>query len=160
MEKEIWKDVVGYGGFYQVSCFGQIRRFGSTGKDKVVRFLFQTTTHHGYKRTVLQKKGAIKNFFVHRIVAEAFIGKRKDFFEVNHINSIRDNNHASNLEYVTRSKNQKLVFQKTKRIFKKENWGFQVKIWIDGRHHCLGTFKEEETARNIYNETHLEWFGY
>jgi hypothetical protein len=158
--EEIWRDVVGYEDFYLVSNFGRIRRYRSSKKNKQDKILFQTITHHGYRRTILQKMGHKKNFFVHRIVAESFIGKRPDKMEVNHINSIRHDNRPENLEYVTRSMNECLIHVGRKRGVQKYNWGYQAKIWFNEKHICIGTYKTEAEAHNAYREKYKELRGF
>jgi len=158
--EEIWRDVIGYEDFYLVSNFGRIKRYRSSKKNKQEKILFQTTTHHGYKRTLLQKMGFKKNLFVHRIVAESFIGPRKEGLEINHINSIRDDNRPENLEYVTRSLNECLVHMGRKRGVTKHNWGYQAKIWFNGKCICLGTYKEEEVAYDTYKREYIKLRGF
>jgi len=59
----------------------------------------------GYCRVNIKRLGKWKQVFVHRLVAEAFIGKVEGDMQVNHINGIKDDNNLSNLEIVTRSEN-------------------------------------------------------
>ena len=152
--EEIWKDIVGYEGYYLVSSFGRI-------KNKKEKIIFQTTTHHGYKRTVLQKKGIIKNFFVHRIVAESFIGPRPDGYQVNHKNLIRSDNNFQNLEYVTDSQNKKHSWLRRKNFYEiTDNKKFRVKIWYKNKHFCFGTYNTPEEAEEVYKKKHFELFGY
>jgi hypothetical protein len=158
---EIWKDVVGFEGFYKVSNFGEVRRIKKGGSIDKSKPLFQSTTHHGYKRTVLQKNGNIKNFFIQRIVAEAFIGPRPENFEVNHINYIRHDNRLENLEYVTKSRNKKHAWEKIKKKYQTtENKKFHVKIWYKNKYLCLGTYNTKDKAINVYDKKHIELFGY
>ena len=103
-DNEIWKDIKGYEGLYQVSNLGRIRSFHeykgtnyrivSLGKGKI-----------GYLTVCLHLKGKRKTFNVHRLVAETFIKKPigKDF--VNHKDENKQNNKVSNLEWCTRSYN-------------------------------------------------------
>jgi hypothetical protein len=158
--EEIWKDVVGYEGFYLVSNLGRIKRYRASKKNKQEKILFQTITHHGYRRTVLQKMGHVKNFFVHRVVAEAFIGVGPEKMEVNHINSIRHDNRPENLEYVTRSTNECLVFIGKKRGVQKYNHGYQAKIWFGGVHRCIGTYRNEDDAYEAYKKEYIKLRGF
>jgi hypothetical protein len=98
MAKEIWRQVVGYEGRYEVSNLGRVRNMSGL----ILRDRIQWT---GYNRAALCKNGARKDHPVHRLVAAAFIGPRPEGLEVNHINGVRADNRAENLEYVTRREN-------------------------------------------------------
>ena len=109
--QEVWKDVVGYEGYYKVSDNGSVmtvaREFiTSNGRKCVVkeRILSQGTVKR-YKVVDLKVGGIRKTMRVHRLVAMAFIGKPyKDM--VNHIDGSKTNNSVDNLEWVTRSENE------------------------------------------------------
>ena len=101
-ESEIWKDVVGYEGFYKVSNKGNIHsveRRDNMGRNHGGRTLRPTTTKKGYLRVELHKNGVMKRKLIHRLVAEAFIPNPKSFLEVNHKNEVKTNNELSNLEW-------------------------------------------------------------
>lgn len=57
----------------------------------------------GYMRVTIKKK----SYFIHRLVAETFLGECPEGFEVDHINRLRDDNQLSNIRYVTRSENRR-----------------------------------------------------
>lgn len=95
---EVWKDVKGYEGLYQVSSEGNIYSFATH------RTLKPSPTDR-YLFVVLCKNGKKKTHLVHRVVAEAFCKKRDGADEVNHINEIRTDNRAVNLEWCTRLEN-------------------------------------------------------
>ena len=116
---EIWKDVVGYEGYYQVSNLGNVRscdrsvlalnKYGNEtprnlrGSEMILR---ENKKDPGRKVVKLCKDGKTKQFKVHRLVAFAFLGY--DFFdgaEVNHIDENPSNNRLENLEWVTRKEN-------------------------------------------------------
>lgn len=65
----------------------------------------------GYDTVELQTGAIKKRFTVHRLVAAAFIGARPDGQHINHIDGVKTNNAATNLEYVTPSENQKHSFR-------------------------------------------------
>lgn len=111
-EKEIWKDIDGYEGIYQVSTFGNIKSLerdtiGQFGlrhlKEKILR-LFDS--HQGYKRVTLNFGEKQKHFFVHRLVAKAFIENTENKPFVNHKNGIRNDNFYGRLEWCTQSENE------------------------------------------------------
>lgn len=102
LPNEIWRDVVGYEGLYQVSNLGRIK---SSSK-----ILTQNNGHSGYLTKTLFKKGKYKTFYVHKIVANSWIGEsgwKINGLEINHIDGNKRNNNINNLELVTRRENMK-----------------------------------------------------
>lgn len=87
--EEIWKDVPGYEGFYKVSNTGKVL---STIKNIIMR----PHKNNGYERVELHKNGKFFKFFVHRLVAQAFIPNPDNKPVVDHINTIRDDNNDKN----------------------------------------------------------------
>ena len=100
--EEIWKDVVGYEGIYQVSNLGRVKslNYNHTGKEKVRKL---DLGRKGYYLVVLCKGGKRKAHIVHRLVMLAFIGESD--LQVNHKNGIKTDNRLENLEYCTASEN-------------------------------------------------------
>lgn len=100
LEGEIWRDVVGYENKYLVSNKGRVWSFRSK------KFL-KLWPQHGYLRVSLSDNYIQKNFYVHRLVAEAFVvNDRPDIAtQVNHIDWNKHNNCAENLEWVTAQEN-------------------------------------------------------
>lgn len=88
---EIWKDVIGYEGLYQVSSFGNVRN----AKGKALRF--HVTEKHA--SVWLYKDGVKKKKFIHRLVADAFLENCNKFDVVNHKDENGLNNHIENLEW-------------------------------------------------------------
>jgi hypothetical protein len=87
-------------GIYLVSNLGNIRRADGRVKKSSI-------SNNGYRIFGAFKEGARKNILVHRAVAECFMGACPSGLEVNHKDGNKLNNCAENLEYVTRSVNQK-----------------------------------------------------
>lgn len=100
---EIWRDVVGYDGKYQVSNFGRVKSFRY--KTVPPRILKAISNGTGYLRVCLCRNGKSKSAYVHRLVAEAFIPNPDGKPQINHINGIKTDNRAENLEWCTRSEN-------------------------------------------------------
>lgn len=94
-----WMDVVGYEDKYEVSSLGDIRN-KKTGK-----ILSKSLMGAGYIKADLWDGNRRWQTSAHRIVAAAFIDNPEDLKEVNHINGIKTDNRASNLEWVSRSDN-------------------------------------------------------
>jgi hypothetical protein len=98
--EEIWKDVVGYEGLYQVSNLGAIKSISYKGKSKI-RLMAIMVNAHGYNKASFSKEKCIKNVVIHRLVAEAFIPNNDNKPTVNHKDGNKLNNHVSNLEWAT-----------------------------------------------------------
>lgn len=113
--EEIWKDVKGYEGLYQVSNFGRVKRLpysitSRTPKGYVIKrfkggFLKASIMANGYRRVTLYKDLNVKYMHVHRLVAEAFLPNPKNYPCVNHKDETRINNHVDNLEWCSYSYN-------------------------------------------------------
>ena len=110
--KEIWKPVVGYEGFYEVSNIGRVRSLSrivecNDGRKRKIkdRTLKCSRNSGGYSGVTLHKDGCTKFVNIHRIVAEAFVPNPLEKEEVNHKDENPSNNHASNLEWVTHKEN-------------------------------------------------------
>lgn len=103
---EVWKDIRGYEGFYQSSTFGRVRSLdrwvkcpnGSIRccKGKILK---PVTNKYGYLKVGLWKNGKVKNFLVHRLVAEAFLPNPENLPCVNHKDENKLNNNVNNLEF-------------------------------------------------------------
>lgn len=110
---EIWKDVPGYEGLYQVSNLGNVKslNYNKTGNEKILKQKIRKNTN--YLVVCLCKKGLHKDKFVHRLVLEAFNPNKNDTksfkdeiinydkLVVNHIDENKHNNCINNLEWCT-----------------------------------------------------------
>lgn len=95
---EIWKDVVGWEGLYQVSSFGRVKSF----RKKEPHLLSTCVGTHGYCVVLLHDgKGQRKNERVHRLVAQAFIPNPNNYPYINHKDEDKTNNQVENLEWCT-----------------------------------------------------------
>jgi hypothetical protein len=102
--EEVWKDVKGYEGIYQVSNFGNVKSLGNEFTRKE-RFLKLSPQSKGYLTVVLQKNATRKMILVHRIVAEYFLSNPLNKSQINHINGDKTDNKVENLEWVSHREN-------------------------------------------------------
>lgn len=109
---EIWKDIKGFEGLYQVSNLGRVKSLDVIRTDSIGRKKFYTgqllnvQTQKGRKRKViyLTHKGKKKAIFVHKLVMQAFVGEPNGL-EICHTDGNEGNNELSNLRYDTKSEN-------------------------------------------------------
>lgn len=110
---EVWKDVNGYEGLYQVSNYGNVRSLkrevtqGKYGKTRTVgdTQMKPFDNGHGYQTVSFSREQKRKNFYVHRLVAEHFVENVGGLKYVNHKDYDPANNHADNLEWCTQQEN-------------------------------------------------------
>lgn len=110
---EVWKDIKGYEGYYQVSNLGRVKsvnrrvvnhKSGSTRFTEGI-ILSPCDNGNGYLVVSLRKDGKRKNAYMHRIVAEAFVENRENKPNINHKDYNTKNNVATNLEWCTQKEN-------------------------------------------------------
>lgn len=104
--KEEWKDIKGFEGRYMVSNTGKILSLHFKGS-KEQKCLKPTANERGYLAVIFYKKSKANRFFVHRLVAEAFLEKPVGMNEVNHRDGNKSNNVYTNLEWCTSSQNKR-----------------------------------------------------
>lgn len=104
---EIWRDIPGYEGNYQVSNLGNIKRLaGHNGRYSQSEHLLKTTIgKNGYLHVTLTQNSKCKCFAVHKIVALVFVQNPQNCHCVNHKNENKADNRADNLEWCTHFEN-------------------------------------------------------
>ena len=143
MKNEEWRDVVGYEGLYQVSDQGRVKNLERTFIDKIGReryvkecILKPGMDKGGYLRVGLCDGEKRKTFKVHRLVCEAFHENPDNKPQVNHINEIKTDNRASNLEWATArensnfgTRNERLGKARSKPVAQYAQDGELIKVW-------------------------------
>ena len=145
--KEIWKDIEGYEGLFQVSSNGVIRSldFNHTGEIKLLKL---QDNGKGYLRAHLYKNGETKKYMVHQLVAKAFLPNPNNYPIINHKDEDKTNNiiwvnddgsidyNKSNLEWCTHKYNinygnrtKKANQSKCKKILQFDLEGNFIKLW-------------------------------
>ena len=173
LENEIWKDIIGYEGYYMVSNMGRVKSLDrsiylpsknlyKTLNGKVLRFY---ESKFGYYCMVLQKEKNLRRVRVHRLVAESFIeNKCSSYKVVNHINKNRKDNRAENLEWCSqrenvthgeRSKNKTSKYTGVRWLPRDSKW--RATIFINDKHINLGTYFSEEEARDSYQSALIKY---
>lgn len=111
-QKEIWRDIVGYEGYYKVSNTGFVRSIDRSVKGPrnteyhlKGKLKHQYINRDGYCTVHLKKEGKSQQIQVHRLVAIAFIPNINNLPQVNHIDGNKANNRVENLEWVTAKQN-------------------------------------------------------
>jgi len=169
-EEEVWKDVVGYEGLYEVSNHGRVKSVAkivqrsSSHMTCNVHILKQNFNSCGYLRCRLSKDGVIKNLSVHRIVAFAFLEYPSSTFEkyiVDHISGIKINNRSDNLRFVTQRENATVCFRKNSEKQSSKYAGVSLKkrtnkwiafIRVNKDLKYIGSFEKESDADPIMHE--------
>ena len=143
MKNEEWRDVKGYEGLYQVSSMGRVKSLERKlphwrGGERTVKecILKPGMDKGGYLRVVLCAGGKTRMFLVHRLVCEAFHENPDNKPQVNHINEIKTDNRACNLEWCTRKQNinhgsrtERVAKARSKPVGQYTLDGDLVKIW-------------------------------
>ncbi len=117
MPDEIWKDIIGFEGFYQVSNMGRIKSLAKIIKhsnpklqcNRKERILRQTKTN-GYLNVSLCKYGIVSQHTSHRLVGLHHVDNPENKPCINHKKGIRHDNRATEIEWATHSENQKHAY--------------------------------------------------
>jgi len=128
MENEIWKSIVGFENYYEISNMGRVKRkqgyvYAGSGRFRVQKeHISYGKNKDGYRETMITVMPYRKNHLIHRLVAAAFIPNPNNYPCVNHIDGNRANNHVENLEWCTIAMNNQHAhdtgLNKTRRGYK------------------------------------------
>lgn len=167
-EEEVWKDIPGYEGYYQVSSFGRVKSLPREifnghnlfiSKEKILR---PRSTPDGYALIALYMSKKRKDIKIHQLCAMAFLchTPNKNTLVINHIDGDTRNNCIYNLEIVTHRENCTTRFKRNKHTFSSQypgvSWSkvsqkWQVRIWDFMNDKYLGLFTSEKEASEAYN---------
>lgn len=138
MTKEIWLDIKGYEGLYQVSSEGRVKSLKR--KRRKNERILKPSNDRGYLYVDLCSGGKRKRHKVHRLVCQAFCENPENKPEVNHINENASDNRACNLEWCTRKENnnhgtrtERSAKTQSKSIGQYTHDGELIKIWPSAR---------------------------
>ena len=170
MENEIWKDVVGYEGYYQVSNLGRIRSCEREAicKNKSLRtvkskILKQHLDNYGYCIISLSLNNKKHTKTIHRLVAEAFIPNLENKPTVNHINETKTDNRVLNLEWATHAE-QACHGTRPSRISGENNGNAKPFSYYRNVPTFRGSFKRICRKRNVnfnnFKEIFSCWYVY
>ena len=159
--EEVWKDITGYEGAYQVSTLGRVRsldRIALDGRNVKGVILKQNKTGIGYLGVGLHKNGKQRTKKVHQLVAVTFLNHKPCGFNgliVDHIDNNPLNNKLSNLQLTTNRHNvskdkNDYTSKYTGVSWDKTNNKWRSAIIIDGKYNLLGRFHCELKAHLVY----------
>lgn len=136
--EEIWKDIKGYEGIYQVSNKGRVKGLERDiiCKNGVKRHIEERIIKGSICKGYLRVKLEDRMVYVHRIVAEAFIPNSENKPEVNHKDEVKTNNCVENLEWMTRKENnnygtrsERSAKSRSKPVTQYSKDGKFIKVW-------------------------------
>lgn len=170
MSKEIWKDVPGFNGMYHVSDLGRVKSLKRTvkhGRNKEISLretiLAQINLNTGYLGVNLYKNGKRFRFFVHQLMAMAFLGHKINghTMVVDHIDEDRNNNVLSNIRIIPHRENFSRGYRnKTSKyvgVHKHKASGKWIsKIGHNKKYYHLGSFESELDAHLAYQKKKIE----
>ena len=151
---EIFKNVKGYEGLYQVSDLGRVKSF-IKWRGKTQRILKGRPDGKGYLNVILYKDKKSKNFRIHKLVAFNFLQSETCNLVVDHINNIKIDNRLINLQLITNRLNiSKDVKNKSSKYtgvsYDKKNKKWRASITINKKQINLGRYNTQELARDKY----------
>jgi len=157
MQEEIWKDIPNYEGYYQVSNLGRVKSLkrNRSPKEKILK---SSKTKNGYLSNTLSKNNKQKSYFLHQLVAMAFLDHKpnRGKIVVDHIDNNKTNNKLSNIQVVSQRVNaskDKFRIKRTSKYVgvnkshKGNKWIAKIHI---GKTIHLGRFDTEEEASEAY----------
>lgn len=140
MEDEIWKDIEGFEGLYQISSLGNVKSLpGFKKKAGIMKPYVNPCNKKQYRIVFLRKEGEYHTYKICRGVGKAFVANPENKPQINHINGIKIDDRAINLEWVTGKENA--------------IHAVQTGLIKTGHEHHLSKFTKEQVLeiRTLYN---------
>lgn len=173
LEGEIWKDIIGFEGYYQVSNMGRVKslhRVVHKSNGRIMTFkpkILSINKHYknGYYSVFLRVFDNFKRKSLHRAVAECFLEPIENKTEINHIDSNKSNNKADNLEWVNRVENQCHMYKNTPKTSKytgvfvskdTKKRKYLAHIFHNSKRIIIGRFETEEEAYKARKQFELD----
>ena len=150
MADEIWKDIVGSEGLYQVSNYGMVKSL----KNKFKPFKSFSLSKVGYPYVSLWENNKQVVFYIHRLVAIHFIPNKEGKKYVNHINSDKLDFRLENLEWVNNIENSHHYANSRENKSSKytgvyhHSGKWESACWFENRKHYIGRFVTEDEAKD------------
>jgi len=148
MTTEIWKDVIGYEGHYQVSDYGNVKSL----KNKNEKILKPIKDGFGYSMYFLSKNGIVKNFRGHVLVAQSFLNHKPLGlkFVIDHIDENPANNNLKNLQIISHRENVSKGYKNKSSKYRGVCWHKERKMWMATaiNRKYIGYFNTELEAKN------------
>ena len=153
--QEVWKDIDGYNGKYQVSNFGRVKKLQheytdthGSGRHRIIdaHIVTASVAKVGYYMVDLYFNGRRKRCYVHRLVAQAFIPNPYDLPQVNHKDENKLNNAITNLEWCTPGYNVRYGNGRTKSVITRRKNGTYENISEAARKHLSDSMKGKKKS--------------
>jgi alpha-N-acetylglucosamine transferase len=155
MQTEIWKPIVGYEGYYEISNHGNVRSINRflINKNGIELYfksknLRPAINRDGYLQVGLSKNSKTNSYCIHHLEGIAFISNPENKPTINHIDGIKTNNYIDNLEWATKSE-QAIHSLKYKLRTMPNAW-----IGKFGSKHCASKKVDQYTKADIFIITH------
>jgi len=163
---ELWKSVSGYKDYYKISNLGRVKsisRIDSSGRFRKGRILKNTLGKNGYFCVGLSFEGKVKKFYIHKLVAIAFLNHVPCGYKrvIDHLDNNPLNNKLENLRIVSNRENTSNKNTNSSSIYTGVSWSKKKNKWlssirINGKSKHLGLFTDEIKASNAYREALLK----
>lgn len=169
-EKEIWKNIPGYKGYYQASNLGRVRSLDRNivyvdGKRRFIKgkLIKGSLNENGYRLTTLRKSSIGRTFKFSQLVAMAFLNHKPNGMKmvVDHINGDRSDDRVKNLRIVTNRENCSNLFRRDRANLSSRytgvSWSIKDNAWrvgmqYDKINYNLGAYATELKASDVYQE--------
>lgn len=133
--EEVWKSIKNYEGLYEISNLGNVKSLVNNKcveREKVLKHIIGK----GYKRVILYKNNKKKRYFIHRLVAQAFIENPNNYPFINHKDENGENNNVENLEWCNHryncnfgTRNVRISKSLSKEVYQYSKEGELIAVW-------------------------------